>query len=200
MSSSDIISTSINSVIVEIEKTREDEKNGFYFDPTYKPEEHARIYGTVVAVPKKLTGRFSSIDPIVRVGDRIYFHYLIVDAEPIYGKCYKVEYDNILCLVRDSEVIPVGDWFFCQPLFDDKVEDIDLGNGTIIQGILTESGLIATTKPKASAIKAKVCFIKGYNGVGNGDIVYIEPKFEFENTIEGKDYFVTSKEWILGKN
>jgi co-chaperonin GroES (HSP10) len=115
-----------NSVLVELEKLSDDEYQfgsgvKLYINTTYKPEQHTRIYGTCVAIPEMLTKgdqikfeegdyRFTdSIEPEVRVGDRVYFVYLAADKRNIVeheGKCYcNIPYSQILCVVRK---IPEG--------------------------------------------------------------------------------------------
>jgi co-chaperonin GroES (HSP10) len=115
-----------NSVLVELEKISDDEYQlgsgvKLFINTTYKPEQHQRIYGTCVAIPEMLTKgdqikfeegdyRFTdSIEPEVKVGDRVYFTYLVVRKENLVeyeGKSYyNIPYSQILCVVRD---VPAG--------------------------------------------------------------------------------------------
>jgi co-chaperonin GroES (HSP10) len=115
-----------NSVLVELEKLSDDEYQlgsgvKLFINTTYKPEQHQRIYGTCVAIPEMLTKgdqikfeegdyRFTdSIEPEVKVGDRVYFTYLVVRKENLVeyeGKSYyNIPYSQILCVVRD---VPAG--------------------------------------------------------------------------------------------
>jgi co-chaperonin GroES (HSP10) len=111
----------LNSVLVEIEKLSDSEYTfasgaKLFMDTSYKPEQHQRIYGECVAVPEILTKgdqikyedgdfRFAdSIEPEVRVGDRVYFVYLTINKQNLIeheGKTYcNIPYSAILCVVR----------------------------------------------------------------------------------------------------
>lgn len=126
-----------NCILVEIEKISEDEYNlpsgvKLFINTAYVAEqksrlqldvnpENQRIYGTCVAIPEKLTKgdivkyeandlRFTdSIEPEVKIGDRVYFSYVAVNKGGLLefeGKCYcNIPYSAILCVVRD---IPKG--------------------------------------------------------------------------------------------
>lgn len=188
-----------NHYLVEIEKEAEDMVGRFFIDPAFKPEDHARIYGTVTAVPDKLTGPYKGMDQIIEVGDRVYFHYLVVNNDHAFDKIWKVEYRNILCFVRDGEIRPAWNWFMCQPVWDEVVEDIELPDGTSIKGVVGSSGLITKTNPQPSGIKAKVTHIEGHEDVETGDLVIVEPPFHFTNKIEGEDFYFSEKDYILAK-
>lgn len=111
-----------NCVLVELEKLSDDEyvfSSGakLYLNNTYKPENFVRIYGECVAVPEILTKsdqikyetgdfRFAdSIEPEVKIGDRVYFAYTAVHKGSLLeyeGKCYcNIPYSAILCVVRE---------------------------------------------------------------------------------------------------
>lgn len=137
------------------------------FDPSFQPHLHVRTYGEVVEVPLRL-GRIplpmqierglpayhdytpydfkylSDIEPEVKVGDRIYFHFNTINlgnlikeegTHPNKTFYFRVRYDNILAAVReipkaevdealwdkDSDqthykvIIPIGSWTLIQP-------------------------------------------------------------------------------------
>jgi co-chaperonin GroES (HSP10) len=117
-----------DSILVELEKLSENEfsfSSGvkLYVDTSYKPEWHVRIYGECVLTPEVLTKSdqikyvegdyryIDSIEPEVKVGDRVYFTYISADKRNIVEynkKCYcKIPYSSILCVVRKGIAIDI---------------------------------------------------------------------------------------------
>lgn len=201
----------LNSVLVRIDKSHETITESGIHLPVMEGfesgDEYVRIHGIVTAIPDRLTGKLNGhIDPIIKIGDKVYFHYL-GKRDEVFEKEFIVDYFNILCLVRDGEIRPVGDWALFEPYFEDEVQEIDLSEFEIVglpvlgkkKVVMSKSGLVTTTKPKPSAISARVCYIEGHDQVSSGDLVLLTPKFEFKNTIEGKEYFCSKKEYILAK-
>ena len=92
------------------------------------------------------------------------------------------------------------DWVLFEPHFEQDASEIEVG-GHKIAGRLTSTGLFAGVGRKKSAKKAKVVHI-GSNDLmlQGGEVVYLEPNFEFENKIEGKEYYTCRQEYILGRN
>ncbi len=203
-----------NSVLVELEKLSDDEyrlESGvkLFINTTYKPEQHQRIYGTCVAVPEVLTKgdmvKFDdpddircvdSIEPEVRIGDKVYFSYHIVQKNNLLeyeGKTYcNIPYSQILCVVREKEVIPIGGHIMCEEYWGKNATQTDIG-GQKVFGEVSSSGLITSIIQKPSQKEAIVRIVgsplKGdLMEVEPGDIVAFPNKFGFKNNIEGADY------------
>lgn len=104
------------------------------FDPGFQPWLHVRTYGEVVSVPVHLSAvpmplqepvgtpsyherspikfkHMRDIEPVVKVGDKIYFHFNTISMQNLVkeeGKhpdrtyYFKVRYDQVICAIRDE--------------------------------------------------------------------------------------------------
>lgn len=182
-------------VIVEIDQPYENEVDfghtKIVYDHNFNPTYNARIYGTVVAVSPNL-----SFANELEVGDRIYFHYNVVEDSLIDGKLYNVEEDRIFCYVREGVITMVNDWCLLEPHVEHN-DVIDV-QGKKVKARM-KGDLVVGLKEEVSAEYAIVAHV-GNNplGVDVGDVVIMEPNFEFKNTIEGKEYFTSKTKHILG--
>jgi co-chaperonin GroES (HSP10) len=224
-----------NSVLVELEKLSDDEYQfgsgvKLYINTSYKPEQHQRIYGTCVAVPEMLTKgdqvkyepgdfRFAdSVEPEVKLGDRVYFSYVAVHKGSIVeyeGKSYcNIPYSAILCVVRteqypeygttengdriplgmntSTQIIPIGGWILCEEYWGKDAAYTEV-EGRKVFGQVSSSGLITSIINKPSQKEAIVRIIgtplkEDVMEVSVGDIVTFPNKFGFKNNIEGTDY------------
>lgn len=114
-----------NSILVELEKLSDNEYrfasgHKIIINTTYKPENFVRIYGTCVAIPDILTKgdlikfdqedprHINSIIPEVKVGDKVYFTYIVLNKSNLLeweGRSYySINYQHILCVVRDKPI------------------------------------------------------------------------------------------------
>lgn len=242
-----------NSVLVELEKIAEDEyrfsSGAKIFIPNYAAEQRSelqlkvdannqRIYGECVAVPEILTKgdmvkfdnediRFiDSIEPEVRVGDRVYFSYLSVNKGSLVEhekKMYcNINYSSILCVVRNghyteygytedgqrvplglaktTQIIPIGGNIMCEEYYGENATHTEV-DGKKVFGQVSKSGLI-TSIIKAPSQKEAIVRIVGkplkedVMEVEPGQIVTFPNKFGFKNNIEGTDYLFV-KYWDI---
>lgn len=210
----ELTQASPNSLVVEIGAQYDDSVQygslTLFIDPLFKPTTHARIYGVVKAVPK---GKCYNEDGIeietdVRVGDKVYFHYLATFDENacIFGNYYRVPYCWIFCVVRGNDILPIGGWTFCEKVVDDEdeFESIEVG-GQRISAKQNSSGLVTDIQKKDSV---KYAILKHIGkplknveplDVQVGEKVVIEKNTNFENVIEGKTYYTIRQSDILGK-
>jgi co-chaperonin GroES (HSP10) len=204
----------VNTVIVEIEEALDSTyKHGsleVHIDPLFNPTHYARIYGRVVAVPegKCYNDENVEIEQEVKVGEKIYFHYLTTNDENncIYGNYYKVPYCWIFCRVVDDRILPVGGWTLCSQvvLEEEEFQTIEV-NGRKISGTLSQSGLVTSVHKTPSTKYATLEYIGkpvedfGELGINSGDRVLLANNSNFKNKIEGFDYFTVRQSDILGK-
>jgi co-chaperonin GroES (HSP10) len=223
-----------NSVLVELEKISDDEYQlgsgvKLFINTTYKPEQHQRIYGTCVAIPEMLTKgdqikfeegdyRFTdSIEPEVKVGDRVYFTYLVVRKENLVeyeGKSYyNIPYSQILCVVREVEgyntlygnklskssaIIPIGGNILLEEYYGKDATEIEVDG----KKIFVQMGKSLVTGIAKPSTKEGIVRIVGsplkedLMEVSCGDIVTFPNKFGFKNNIEGTDYLFV-KYWDI---
>jgi co-chaperonin GroES (HSP10) len=176
-------------IIVQIDKKFNDtSKGGLYIDTTYKPEYHVNISGKVVAIPKRLPKDFSreGYYATVEVGDKLYFHYLVV-LDPdchLFDNYYTVDYFQALATVKpDGKVLPVGEHILIEPMEEEITHD------TLV---------IPDLAKKVSLNKGKV-FSSNDPSIPNGAIVGFEEQGKFENEIEGHTLYVMYNNNILYK-
>lgn len=200
-----------NGVIVKVEE-QFDSKVKFKsleldIDHEFAPTDYARIYGEVVAVTDKkpLTDNLQGIDPIVQVGDKIYFKYLVTldDSRCIFGNYYMCPYPWIFCVVRNGDIIPVGGWVLCDIIESAPVEQIEI-NGVKLSVDLDANGLVTNINKKKETNRAIVRHIGApLEGdtceVSVGDEVILADYSNFTNKIEGKDYYLVEQKYILCK-
>lgn len=173
-------------IIVEIEKKFNDEQKGFYIDTSYRPEHHVVITGKVVAVPKRIPKEFDKPGyyNTVEVGDKLYFHYLVV-LDPdcyLFDNLYIVDLFQALATVKpNGKVLPVGEHILIEP----KEEEIK--HDTLI---------IPDVAKKVSLNKGRV-FSSNDPEIPNGSIVGFEEHGKFENEIEGHTLYVMYNNNIL---
>lgn len=210
----DLKQSSPNSVIVEVGAALDDTVQygslTIHIDPEFKPTEHARIYGVVKAVPR---GRCFNeegveIEPEVRVGDKIYFHYLTTSDETnrIYGNYYRVPYYWIFCAVRNEYIVPVGGWSLCEQITEEEesFNEVQVGNQKI-SAILSASGLVTGIQKKKSERYARLAHIgkpligRNVLEINIGEEVIINKNSHFKNKIEGKEYYTVRQDDLLGR-
>jgi co-chaperonin GroES (HSP10) len=203
-----------NSLIVEVGAQYDDTVQygslSIFIDPLFKPTHNARIYGVVKAIPK---GKCYNEDGIeieadVQVGDKVYFHYLATFDENacLYGNYYRIPYCWVFCVVRGTDIIPIGGWTFCEKMVEGEEEFSQVEvNGVKISAVTNSSGLVTSIGKKESTKVAIMRHIgkplKNINSieVNSGEKVLIEKSLNFENTIEGKSYYTIRQGDILGK-
>ena len=176
-------------IIVQVDKKFNDtSKGGLFIDTTYKPEHYVNISGRVAAVPKRLPKDFArdGYYATVEVGDKLYFHYLVV-LDPdchLYDNYYIVDYFQALATVKpDGKILPVGEHILIEPMEE------ELSHDTLI---------IPDIAKKISLDKGRV-FSSNDPSIPNGAIVGFEDHGKFENEIEGHTLYVMYNSNILYK-
>lgn len=217
---------------VTVEKEANDEiklKSGvtLFQDTTYSPEKHATICGTVQSIPQKLSntplgfeGLVSDIEPIVEVGDKVYFHYNVVRPENRYevdGKVvYQLHYSQVFCVVREFfsvklnfevkttwYIIPVGSHVLLTPVYPEGVviEEID----GVPVGVRKIGNIVIEANIQPYQDRAKIAFIGAPLAnqkklpYKSGDVVMLSKYSDFKNTIEGVEYYVVKQIDLLGE-
>lgn len=193
-----------------------------YLDGSYNPNAHTRIYGDVAAIPDRLgKGGKEDSDPVwvrgndaryidaivpeVLEGDRVYFYYTVVSEYNIIewdGQTYyKVPYTQIICVVREDKIIPIGSHVLLEPYYGEGIveENID---GHKVYGKKTSFGLfLPVGRPQQRGI-GKVRHI-GAPLVGDeqllteGDLVLFPDMFDVRDTIEGVEYYTMRQHEVL---
>lgn len=202
------------SVIVKIEKKYRDKvslENGLelHLDPLYKPTEHITYSGIVASVPSIIpySERNDKITPVINIGDKVYFRYASVDEEKNYlGKSVndlsetitlRVFYSWVYAVVKDDKVQAVGEWVLGKPFIDADGVDVEIqgesGPVTIKVEYFPGSTLIKSSHTEKTQYKAIVEYASNFEGESidfkKGDIIFCKHRIDFENTIEGEQYY-----------
>ena len=191
--------------IVKVDKKYQDEvvtESGikFFVDTTYRPEWHVTITGEVVGAAEKITDQFfetKGISPEIRVGDQIYFSYLIVDPvnEIEVGDdiCYKADYPNIYAYKRDGVMHMIGGWVFVVPYIEKHGEGV--GSLVLPEYMKTEVHKDMGTIYKIGKPLSHLPDL----GLKEGDMVAFKNIAAFGNEIEGKMYYTMKQSEIMAK-
>jgi hypothetical protein len=212
-------------VVVEIEKQYTDTmKMGnteLYVDPLYRRTENITYCGIIKAIPTNIPcSEFNfdnKIDPILKVGDKVYFKFAGAD-NPIYVMDKDISdtsskmtlslfYCWILCAIREGEIVPVGGWCFGEPVIEGEgvEEELMLESGVLgkikVQ-YYNGTKIIKEVNEKRSKYLAKVVHVGSFIGhkpsIKPGDLVYCKNQnsINFVNTIEGKEYYCFEEDQI----
>ena len=163
-----------NSILVTIEKEFNDSiktESGieFYLDPTWEPEQHATICGTVVDIPsfKRIPGSWD-----IKIGDKLYFNYMVV-LQPENRIDHLWSVDAMLCIarVRAGELKPLGNYILLLPIVEttEKIGRIHLPEMSKKKKL--DKGVVVASNLPAAEI---------------GDVVLFNKIGKFENKIEGQ--------------
>ena len=174
-------------IIVRVPKRFNDEAKGFYIDTSYKPEHYSVICGEVVATAKRLPRDFDKpgFYDTVSIGDKLYFHYLVV-LDPdchLFEDYYIVDYFQALATVKSGgELLPVGEHLLVEPIKE------EVTHGTIIIPEMskkkeTNRGLVISSNDPE---------------IPNGSTVLFEEHAKFLNEIEGREMYVMYNSNVLG--
>jgi hypothetical protein len=114
-------------------------------------DEHRRIWGTVLAVPKRITAdkilfhednkpvRMDQIQMDVHAGSKLYFSYLALqDSTELAPNVYAVSYADAICVVRNGEIVPIGSHVLLKPVYPEGVEEVDKG----VMGRVNSFGMV----------------------------------------------------------
>jgi co-chaperonin GroES (HSP10) len=175
-------------IIVSIENKFNDQtESGIYIDTSFKPEQHVVITGKVEAVAQRVPKDFRAdgFYDTVEVGDKLYFHYLVLLDEDnkiqLEKDYYLVDYFQALATVRNGKVYAVGEHILIEPIEE------ELTNDTLI---------IPDSVKKQQTNRGRV-FASNDPEIPEGSIVEFEPIGKFENEIEGKIVYVMYNSNIL---
>lgn len=125
-----------NRIFVQIKKKFQDEivtDSGitFYKDTSFNPEENSTVSGIVVGIPSVVDKVNVSPDfkHNVLIGDKLYFNFnVVLDSDNLIiheGEEYwTVDYWNAIALVRDGQIIPVGDYILVDPVQEEITSSI----------------------------------------------------------------------------
>jgi co-chaperonin GroES (HSP10) len=171
----------------------------------------AAAYYPGTHVPETIT--LSDMEIEVKEGDIAYFHYLCIQDqtylkteynekfEPVF-QYYRIDYDQIFCVVRNKAIIPISGHVLAEPYYSEDVVDVSEG----VKGkFYKDTDLVEEVFEKPAYLEAKLSFIGNPLGfeacnVKPGDRIFYTTFSNFENVIEGENYYVFRQWDIFGKN
>lgn len=136
----------------------------------------------------------------VKIGDKVYFDYVVTDQENFLGmhqgsKMFKCCVDQIYCVVREEKsrvdkryhkrIIMQGGWALIQP-------DVETW-----EEIKTPTGLLKKHNPEAKFMIGFVKHIRVRDDIKPGDHIVYERNSDYSVAIEGKIYYVMYEADIL---
>jgi len=136
------------------------------------------------------------IPPDIKVGDKVYFYYTAIDhfnAIDINGKkCFMIRYPEVVCAVRDGEIIPVSGHVLIEPYWgaDVKEETINGGLKRMVRrhGELIE--LVDKPLDQYGIVKHICSPLRGDEiGFDKKDPILFQKKSDVLVEIEGREYY-----------
>lgn len=213
-------------VIVSVTKQYNDTINTgsleLKFEPMFRPTHNLNYHGTVVCIPNEIPFDEDSVDgkyvkkwiyPIIRNGDKVYFRYINNDGDlnliqDNKERSIRIPYRDIFCIVRNSEIIPVGGWILGERVLEGIGEEEEIETETGKKKVRVEyfpnSKLVKCYHESFYKDRAKVAYISTFMNeeplVNIGDIVLGEKgkHINFENEIEGTVYYCFQDNQIAG--
>lgn len=184
------------------------------FEPRYRPTFNLVISGIAIALPEvKPFDEVSEngkdikkyINPIIQEGDKVYFRYVNNDGDlnllqnnDHNGNLrhIRVPYRDVFCLVRNSEIIPVGNWILGEPVLTGigEVEEVETETGKkkVRVEYFPNSKLVKAYYDEHYADRAKIKYISSFIGdepeVSVGDVV-VGKHLVLEENVEGQTLF-----------
>lgn len=161
----------------------------------------------------------SDVEREVRIGDRIYFHFNTIKqhnfvrvdgVDPDRVWFIKVRYDQVICAVRDGQIIMIGGHCLIDPDFESwkdisipSYSDLKDKDGNPIlkpesQWLVTKSApgykyLTGFVRAVGSPLRGDVCEVKV------GQKIWYHRNADWMVKIESKDYFVIKQRHLIGR-
>ena len=175
-----------------------------YADVDFAKDSNAVQVGTIAACPKVIVDTYYKKfvkDIELKVGDKIYFHHSVVQNnqkhkperyhidEETGERLYICPYENIYCVIRNGEIIPLEDFVFCSEVQEKKEQLI---NPKFFQKEVFEKKEIPILSKKLEQYAIVEVVSKRVSeeiDVKKGDKVFINRDSDYPIRIENKDYF-----------
>ncbi len=131
-------------------------------------------------------------DTDIRRFDKVYFGPNVTEPDNMLGmhkgkQLYKMRVDDIICVVRDGELLVQGSWCLIEPDMETWEE------------ITTKAGIIMKPNPEARYLKGTIRHMQYREDISEGDHIMYVPGADWQLKIEGKEYYVIPTYDILCK-
>lgn len=175
-----------NKFLVEVNDqfVRPNIKGLEFIDTDFNPKVLATKVGRIHSLPICVGAEYK-YELKLNVGDEIVFNHLVCqDRNKFSENIFFCQYYNIYGVIRDGELIPLEDVFFCTKIVE---PDVNLG-GFNIPGKVSD---------KCATVIAKSDLV-GKEGVLCGDIVYFTKNADYEIVISGHELYKMHLRNIIG--
>ena len=184
----------INNLIVEIDKTYQNEVDGITVNSTIESVAHVTRIATVIDAPSFVS---------VKKGDKVVCHHNIfvekntmkgkrMSDYHIEGKKYFVPFELVFAYIRDGEFCSLSPFCFVKPIEqEDKVVDgfiIDTNDKNSYKGRLSNEGIMV--HPNKELLKM---------GIKRGSRVIYKPYTRYEFSINNEILYKMSTKDIVAK-
>lgn len=128
----------------------------------------------------------------IRRFDKVYFDPRVTEPENILGKhngheLYKIRVEQIVCAVREGQIIMQGGWCLVEPDMETWEE------------IRTERGIYVKPRPEAKALRGIMRHFKERDDLHEGDRIVFMRGADWTLKIEGKEYYAIHHSDIMCK-
>jgi co-chaperonin GroES (HSP10) len=147
------------------------------------------LHGEVIAESDHL--------PEIKIGDIVYFKYLVPEGDNRFDGKMKIPVEDIFCFVREGIISTCNGYVLTEPYYPADTEDVEVEGHNIKAKI--EKGLVTKIGVKYDKKITKVCCAPDGADFGSGDIVVMTSFSDQEYEIEGKNYFVIEVDEIIAK-
>jgi co-chaperonin GroES (HSP10) len=179
-------------------------------------DDKKRIWGTVVAVPKRITpdrvmfsdnGKPVRMDQIcldVNPGEKLYFSYLALqDSTEVLPGHYAIPYSDAICVIREGVITPVGSHVLLRPAYPEDCVAIEPG----VYGRVNSFGMVTELNVPALLFQGIVAHV---GQPLKGEELLISPgmhvgidRFNYGQKckVEGEEYLLCRQKdiaWIKG--
>ena len=128
----------------------------------------------------------------IRVGDRVYVDYKATAFDQHEGMrdgkdIFKVRVDEIICVVRDGQLISQGGWTLVRP------------NKETWEDITTEMGIITKVAPENIPLEGFIMACDFTEGLSVGDKIVYQNDADWLVKIEGEEIFAIQERDVIAK-
>lgn len=128
----------------------------------------------------------------IRRFDKCYFDSTITEPANLLGmhngkELYKIGVHQVICTVRDNEILMQGGWCLVKPDMETWHE------------ITTKAGIIKKPRPEAKALRGTMSYMQHKDGLAVGEKIIFCKGANWLIKVEGKEYYAIHEDDILCK-
>ena len=173
-----------------------------------RPTHHTRIYGEVVALPRKyrddvlpdgeVLWRSEGIEEFYSLGDKVYFHYNCVldKGKQISDDTFLIPARRIFLKVQCDNIIMSPGFSLGHKKYKDNVEEIELDGKKTMAEISKETGIVIDVFPKPMPNILVIDHSSEYDKLGV--MCHMRDDSNMEIEVEDNIYYLMESRDIIG--